>query len=248
MERIDHKARPQPHNLYSAVWSANVLYEAAKSVLSNNGAPGPDGITCKQFKRESHDRLTRLQTELKDLTYTPGPLRCIRIDEGGNIRTTKVANVVDRIVQTAVKLVIEPLFEPDFLACCFAYRSNTGTHDGADQFVAPLVNKKQFVVNADIVAHFDTLPHDRILEALKCRITDPTLLRLIHGFLCQKVDRGSSEPNGCKSSIVGRPQGSSLTYLLARICLHDLHVDDSKISRMQNAFFQLPTNVTARAV
>jgi RNA-directed DNA polymerase len=206
-------------SLIDKVWSKKTLARAWEIVRANEGSGGIDGMTTSSFATKLEDRLLELSGKLREGTYGPQPVRRVMIPKGdGRKRPLGVPTIQDRIVQTALRLVIEPIFEREFSPRSFGFRPGRGCKDALREVVRLLDSGHGFVVDADIKSYFDTIPHDKLMHRIEERISDGKILRLVRRMLEQGVMDGMSE----WSPEEGTPQGSALSPLLANIYLHPL--------------------------
>ncbi len=208
------------HSLYDKVQRMDFLEEAWKQVSENGGSAGTDGMTIRSISEQGAQQLLeQIQQELKTRTYRPSPLRRVWIPKpNGKKRGLGIPTVKDRIVQTAVKMVIEPLFECDFEPFSYGFRPNKSAHDAVDEIVKYLNFGCEHVVDAAITACFDNIPRHNLMMQIAKRISDGALLHLIRQFL----DAGIMEDNEIHTQERGTPQGSPLSPLLANIFLDQL--------------------------
>lgn len=208
------------HSLYDKVQRMDFLEEAWKQVSENDGSAGTDGMTIRSISEQGAQQLLeQIQQELRERTYRPSPLRRVWIPKpNGKKRGLGIPTVKDRIVQTAVKMVIEPLFECDFEPFSYGFRPNKSAHDAVDEIVKYLNFGCEHVVDADITACFDNIPRHNLMMQIAKRISDGALLHLIR----QSLDAGIMEDNEIHTQERGTPQGSPLSPLLANIFLDQL--------------------------
>lgn len=209
------------HALFDRVWREDVLRRAWVEVHANQGAPGVDGVTIDDIKAAGvGEFLAGLAARLREGTYRPGPVRRVWIPKPGKpeMRPLGIANVVDRVVQQALKIVLEPIWEADFLPCSFGFRPKRSAHQALQAMREAIRAGRTWVVDADIDSFFDRLDHDLILECLRERVSDRRVLKLIRVFLSAGVLDGVV----LSSPVEGAPQGGPLSPLLANVVLHRL--------------------------
>jgi len=222
------------------------MSQAWEEVRKNRGAPGVDGVTIEMVKEQGEEAfIQELQAQLRDGTYRPLPVRRVMIPKrNGGQRALGIPTVRDRVAQAAVKLVIEPIFEADFLPCSYGYRPGRNAQDAAQEVHKWLDIGLENVLDADIKACFDTIPHDRLLRAVAGRISDGYILKLVKMWLKSGVMMGGS----VEATDIGTPQGGVLSPLLANIYMHrldaewerrglaDRHGADAKLIRYADDF------------
>lgn len=224
------KAKQEPdfrfYQLYDKVYRADVLSHAYALCRANGGAPGVDGQTFEQIESEGRDEwLAVLEKELHDKTYEPGPVRRVLIPKpGGGERPLGIPTIRDRVAQTAVKLIIEPVFEADFEDSSFGYRPRRSAQDAVEAVHSSLCEGYTDVVDADLSKYFDTIPHGALMKSVERRLSDVHLLRLIRSWLKVPVEerdeRGRPRLRGGKRNTRGTPQGGVISPLLANIYMH----------------------------
>jgi len=205
------------------VYRWDVLTQAWEEVRRNRGAPGVDGITIEMVEEQGVEAfLQELQAQLRDGSFRPLPVRRVLIPKpNGGQRALGIPAVRDRVAQAAVKLVIEPIFEADFLPCSYGYRPGRSAQDAAQEIWKWLNMGLENVLDADIKSCFDTIPHDRLLRAVARRISDGYAMKLVKMWLKSGVMVGG----GVEATDVGTPQGGVLSPLLANIYLHQLDAE-----------------------
>lgn len=219
------RAKEEPHfrayALYDKVYRADVLAHAYALAKANGGAPGPDGRTFADIEADGVEGLlTELRDALHDKTYRPGPVRRVYIPKlSGGDRPLGIPNIRDRVVQTAVKLLLEPLFEADFEADSYGFRPKRAAHDALDAIREALQTGMCWVIDADVTAYFDTIPHDRLMKTVATRVVDGAMLALVKRFLEAPVvdERDGGRPRRPRQ---GTPQGGVMSPLLANVYLH----------------------------
>jgi RNA-directed DNA polymerase len=220
-QRAKNDPRFRAYALYDKVYRSDILAHAYALAKRNGGAAGPDGCTFVEIEAEGRERLlTELRDELHTKTYRPGPVRRVYIPKlNGGERPLGIPNIRDRVVQTAVKLVLEPLFEADFEDDSYGFRPRRTAHEALDAIRAALHDGMYWVIDADVTAYFDTIPHDRLMKTVASRVVDGALLALVKRFLEASIidDRDGGRP---KRPRQGTPQGGVISPLLANVYLH----------------------------
>jgi RNA-directed DNA polymerase len=206
------------HALYDKVYRKDVLLEAWKRVKANGGAGGIDHISIADVEEYGVDKfLQEIQQELIDGKYHPKPVRRTYIPKGnGEERPLGIPIIKDRVVQMAVKLVIEPLFEADFLECSYGFRPKRSAHQALDRIRKDTNRKGWWIVDADIKGYFNNINHDKLMLMVKQRISDRRILKMIWKWL----KAGVMEDGKYMESELGSPQGGVISPLLANIYLH----------------------------
>jgi RNA-directed DNA polymerase len=208
-------------SLIDKVSAARTLAVAWAKVRANHGACGVDGQSVERFAARQEDYLAELSQALRQGTYQPQAVRRVEIPkDDGRTRPLGIPTVKDRIVQTAIKLVIEPIFEAMFLASSYGFRPGRGCQEALREVDRLLGEGHVFVVDADLRSYFDSIPHDRLMERVEAHISDGRLLGLLRSSLAQDIFDGmqSWTPTG------GTPQGAVISPLLGNLYLHALDV------------------------
>lgn len=203
------------------VWKMENLQSAVKAVARNNGAAGVDGKTVEEYLLKSPERLLKVQAWLKAGEYTPKPVKRVWIPKLGSkeLRPLGVPTVEDRVVETAVRNVIEPIFENIFAEHSYGFRPGRGAKDALRRVNQLLKAGRVWVVDADLKGYFDSIPQDKLMEAVAEQIADGPLMALIQCFLKQGVmERGK----GWQPTETGTPQGAVISPLLANVYLNPL--------------------------
>jgi len=206
-------------SLIDKVYRAETLKAAWKKVEANGGAAGVDRQSIERFGARAELYLKELSTALQRGSYRPQPVRRVEIPKGGGkVRPLGIPAVKDRIVQTALKFVLEPIFEREFLKMSYGFRPGLGCKDALREVDRLLKEGYTFVVDADLKSYFDTIPHEKLLKRVEQRVSDGRVLELIEAFLKQDIVREMERwtPTG------GTPQGAVISPLLANIYLHPL--------------------------
>jgi len=207
--------------LYDKMFIPYMLREAWKSVKSNDGAPGVDGMTMDKVEEYGVDvYLKELGEELRRQTYKPQAVKRVMIPKAnGGQRPLGIPTVRDRIAQTVCKMILEPIFEADFEDSSYGFRPERSSKDAITAIKEHLKAGKTEVYDADLSKYFDTIPHDKLQIALKQRIADPRILKLINKWLKVSVYEEGQYKSG-KDNHTGTPQGGVISPLLANIYLH----------------------------
>jgi RNA-directed DNA polymerase len=204
------------YSLMDKVASPRTLEAAWKQVAANKGAAGIDGISIARFKARASYYLAELEKELLNGNYLPLPARRVQIPKGkGTTRPLGISAIKDRIVQTAVKMVVEPIFEREFLPCNYGFRPGRGCKDALREVDQWLKAGYTWVVDIDLESYFDTIPKSPLLACVAEKVSDGTLLSLIQRFLDQDILDGMAQ----WTPLTGVPQGSSLSPLLSNLYL-----------------------------
>jgi RNA-directed DNA polymerase len=209
------------YSLIDKVWKLENLQSAARKVKSNKGAAGVDGMSCEEYFKAQDRRLERLQKKLKTGAYQPAPAKRVWIPKLGSkeLRPLGVPTVEGRIVETAVRNVIEPIFEHIFAEHSYGFRPGRGAKDALRRVDQLLKAGKEWVVDADLKAYFDTIPQDKLKNLLEEQIADTAVLELINKMLQQGV---METGKGWQPTEKGTPQGAVVSPLLANIYLNPL--------------------------
>lgn len=209
-------------SLIDKVIRPGTLYAAWVRVKANKGSAGSDHQSIEAFESRLMDNLHQLEKELHDGTYRPRPIRRVYIDKPGSNekRPLGIPAVRDRLVQAALRMVIEPIFEREFTPRSYGFRPGLGCKDALREVDHYLKAGYEHVVDADLKAYFDTISHDLLMEDIKSRIADGRVLELIEMFLKQEV----LEDMSLWTPEQGTPQGAVISPLLANLFLHSVDV------------------------
>jgi len=231
-KKLYEKAKREPdfrfYSLYDKVCWAETLHRAYRQAKANAGAAGVDGVRFEDIAAYGEDRwLAELRQELLEETYHPQPVRRVMIPKpGGGERPLGIPTIRDRVVQTAVVLLLEPIFEVDFEDNVYAYRPERSAHDALTEVRKRLYGGQQHVVDADVKQYFDTIPHAELLQSVARRVADGKILRLLKLWLKSPVEErdgdGTRRMTGGKKSKRGTPQGGVVSPLLANIYINRL--------------------------
>lgn len=207
--------------LYDKLYLKHMLNEAWAAVKANGGAAGIDGVSISDIEQQGvRDYLAALGEELRTKRYRAQAVRRVMIPKAnGGERPLGIPTVRDRIVQTACKQLLEPIFEADFEESSYGFRPGRSSADALRAIKAYLTDGKNEVLDADLSKYFDTIPHDKLLIGLKERISDPRILALIKQWLKVPIYEDGSYKGGKKNK-VGTPQGGVISPLLANIYLN----------------------------
>jgi RNA-directed DNA polymerase len=207
--------------LYVHVCNRETLREAYELAEENDGAPGVDGVTFAAIEEHGVDAFLRqIRDELVQRTYKPLPARRQEIPkEGGKVRVLSIPAIRDRVVQGALKLILEPIFEADFQPGSFGYRPKKTTHEAVDRVAKAIVQDKTRVIDIDLRSYFDNVRHDRLLAKVAKRVEDDDVMHLLKIML---------KANGRR----GVPQGGVVSPLLSNIYLNEV---DRMLERAKEA-------------
>ena len=207
-------------SLIDKVYAGPTLETAFAKVAANQGAAGVDHVTIAQYQERRDENLRRLGADLKSGGYRPQPIRRHFIPKPGSTekRPLGIPTVRDRVVQTALRLVLEPIFEQEFAAHSYGFRPGRGCKDALRRVDELLKTGHVYVVDADLKSYFDTIPHDRLMTLIGQKVSDGRILSLIEAFLKQGVLDGLHE----WTPETGSPQGAVVSPLLSNIYLNPL--------------------------
>jgi RNA-directed DNA polymerase len=207
------------YSLIDKVYNPKTLQAAWKKVAANKGAAGVDKISIKRFRSNAQSYLEELENDLRNGVFRPSPVKRVNIPKDGKkTRPLGIPTVKDRIVQTALKMVLEPIFEKEFLSTSYGFRPGLGCKDALRQVDRLLKEGYTWVVDADVKSYFDTIPHDFLMDRIMEKVRDGKILNLIELFLKQEIMEGMKLWN----PISGTPQGAVLSPLLSNVYLHQL--------------------------
>lgn len=205
--------------LIDKVYNPKNLWSAWAKSAANNGSAGVDGITISRYEKDVEANLARLAGQLKDGSYRPKAIRRTYIPKAdGKMRPLGIPTVQDRIVQGAVRHVIEPIFEKAFARHSYGFRPGRGCKDALRRVDELLKSGYRYVVDADLKSYFDTIPHEKLMKRVREHVADGRVLTLLESFLEAKIMEGLTE----WTPAAGAPQGAVLSPLLSNIYLNPL--------------------------
>lgn len=228
--KLGNKAKLEPkfkfYTLYDRIYRRDVLETAYAKIRANNGAAGSDNISFEIIENEVDGvkkLIDQIEQELKEKSYKPKPIRRVYIPkDNGKLRPLGIPCIRDRLVQMAVLLIIEPIFEADFEECSHGFRPKRSAHDALGEIRCNIQEGRTETYDADLTSYFDTINHEELLKKVQRRIVDRHVLKLIRMFLeAVIIDKDKNGRLSSKRATEGTPQGGVISPLLANIFLHD---------------------------
>ncbi|WP_434133779.1 group II intron reverse transcriptase/maturase [Sporomusa sphaeroides] len=218
MEEIGATRKSKVHSLIDKVYHPTNLKRAWDKVKENDGAGGVDGISIQEFGAARDENLEKLHEELKTGTYWPQPVRRVHIPKRGKAGETRplgIPAIIDRVCQQALNNRLEPIFEPMFNECSFAYRPGRSTHDAMRKIWREIMSGNHWIVDADLRDYFGSVDHDKVIDMVAERVSDGKVLKLIR----QMLKAGYEEQGKRYATPSGTPQGGVISPLLSNIYL-----------------------------
>ena len=227
--KLHHKAKTEPkfrfYALYDRIYRNDVLEAAWKQVAKRGKAAGIDGVKAEDLlDREGavEDFLDRIHEELRTKEYRASPVLRVYIPKGdGKERPLGIPTLKDRVVQMATLLVLEPIFEADFLECSHGFRPGRSAHGAIEEIRQNIRQGRSHIYDADLKGYFDTIPHDKLMACAGMRVTDRSVLGLLRQWLrAPIIERREGKIQPPKANREGTPQGGVISPLLANLYLH----------------------------
>jgi RNA-directed DNA polymerase len=228
-QKLYHKAKQEPtfrfYALYDRICRRDVMTSAYRIARINNGAGGIDGVTFETIEARVGGEeafVNEIHESLKNKQYRPSPVRRVYIPKpDGRQRPLGIPTIRDRVVQAAVLLIIEPIFEADFMDCSYGFRPKRSAHGALSEVRKHLKQGFTSVYDADLKGYFDSIPHEKLMKCLQMRIVDRSVLKLIRMWLKVPIAEDNSHGGRMMTrSDKGTPQGGVISPLLANIYLH----------------------------
>ena len=219
MERVGQRAKERTETRFNNLLShiKVPLLEQAYQSLEKRAAPGVDGVTWREYGRNLRERLRDLQDRVHRGNYHPQPVRRVHIPKGdGRTRPLGIPAVEDKIVQQAARMILEPIFEREFLGFSYGFRPGRSQHGALDALAVAISRKVSWVLDADIRSFYDTIDHGWMQKFIEHRIADRRMVRLLMKWL----HAGVMENEELREVTEGAPQGGGISPLLSNVFLH----------------------------
>lgn len=208
------------HSLIDKVYKPANLYSAYREVAANKGAPGVDNVTIEDFTADLKRNLDKLEQQLREGTYRPQAIKRVHIPKPGSTETRPlgIPTVRDRVVQNALRHVLEPILEREFADHSYGFRPDRGCKDALRRVDRLIKQGYEYTVDVDLKSYFDTIPHDRLIDELRMHIADNSVIALVEKFLQAEIMDGMNH----WTPTSGAPQGAIISPLLSNLYLNEL--------------------------
>lgn len=208
------------HSLIDKVYKPENLYSAYREVAANKGAPGVDNVTIEDFTTRLTGNVDKLEQQLRDGTYRPQSIKRVHIPKAGSHETRPlgIPTVRDRVVQNALRHVLEPILERQFAEHSYGFRPNRGCKDALRRVDGLIKQGNRYTVDVDLKSYFDTIPHGRLIQELRKYVADNSVIGLVEKFLQAEILDGLDQ----WTPTAGAPQGAIISPLLSNLYLNDL--------------------------